>query len=262
MLVAVVPAQNEAGRITRVLHHLRTIGTDTDIILPVINGSRDNTRAEIEALAWPQVRIIHFAESLGIDVPRAVGAKVARDLGATCVLFIDGDMVGDLAGPLEDLKVTIMTGADLALTNCYPFFTRHSRLASLVLAFRRKLNQACGLAERIGLASPSHGPTAVSRRFLFEVPLPALAIPPVGMVLAHQAGLKIQVATAVPHAKLGSAIKDEHHAELVAATIIGDCLEALRIYQGLPPSRSFLGREFLGYHPVRRWDLLLQFLAQ
>ncbi|HHY36320.1 MAG TPA: glycosyltransferase [Firmicutes bacterium] len=260
MLAAVVPAQNEEKRISQVLRCLRALGPD--VILPVVNGCTDGTLDEIGALGWPEIRVINFRPSLGIDVPRAVGAKAARDLGADCVLFVDGDMVGDLASALEDLVAAVGRGAALALTNCYPSFASFSHLTRLVLAFRRKLNKGCGLEDKIGVASPSHGPLAVSREFLFRIPLQTLAIPPVALVTAHLYNLPVEVAATIPHAKLKSAIKDDRHAQLVADTIIGDCLEALCIYQGRPPSRTYCGREFLGYHPRRRWDLLADYLEE
>jgi glycosyltransferase involved in cell wall biosynthesis len=258
MLAAVVPAQNEEKRITRVLGHLRTIGAD--LVLPVVNGCTDDTLAEIEALACPEIEVLYFGQSLGIDVPRAIGAQAARDRGADCVLFVDGDMVGNLIAPLLDLVQAVARGAALALTDCYPVFSNHSRLSRLVLGFRRRLNRRCGLVETIGVASPSHGPVAISREFLCQIPLQTLAIPPVSLVLAHRAELPIEVAASIPHAELESAIKNDHHAQMVADTIIGDCLEALCIWEGKTPSRSYLGRRYLGYHPSRRWDILADYL--
>lgn len=259
MLAAVVPAQNEEKRITRVLRHLRTVGVD--IILPVVNGCSDNTLWEIEALDWPEIKILHFSHSLGIDVPRSIGAKVARDMGAGCVLFVDGDMVGELIAPLLSLEEAIRKEVDLALTDCYPTSDYHSPLTQQVLFFRRRLNSLCGL-EELGVASPSHGPVAVSRHFLYQVPLQALAIPPLALAKAHLSQLTIRVAASIPHKNLQSAVKNDRHAHLVADTIIGDCLEALCHCMGIPPSRSFQGREYLGYHPQRRWDILADFFQR
>ncbi|NLP17546.1 MAG: glycosyltransferase [Firmicutes bacterium] len=259
MLAAVVPARNEEKRISQVLRHLRTVGAN--IILPVVNGCTDNTLAEIEALDWPEIKTLHFPQSLGIDIPRSVGAKAARDLGAGCVLFVDGDMVGELIAPLLSLEKAIRNEVDLALTDCYPSTDYHSHLTRLVLSFRRRLNLTCGL-EELGVASPSHGPVAVSRHFLYQVPLQYLAIPPVALAQAHLSQLTIRVAASIPHERLQSAVKNDRHAHLVADTIIGDCLEALCHCIGIPPSRSFRGREYLGYHPQRRWDILAEFLQR
>ena len=165
MLAAVVPARNEEKRISQVLRHLRTVGAN--IILPVVNGCTDNTLAEIEALDWPEIKTLHFPQSLGIDIPRSVGAKAARDLGAGCVLFVDGDMVGELIAPLLSLEKAIRNEVDLALTDCYPSTDYHSHLTQLVLSFRRRLNLTCGL-EELGVASPSHGPVAVSSAFFIS----------------------------------------------------------------------------------------------
>lgn len=256
MLCAVVPAQNEEKGIGMVIKSL--LNTPVDLIIPVINGCEDNTLSIVRAMKSPRIQPLCFSQALGIDVPRVAGAKYAYDHGAQAILFIDGDMVGNLTKNLVELFAAITSqGVDLALTNCYPkkpYF--QSSTAKKVLFFRKLLNQQLGLFAKIRYSSPSHGPHAVSRKFLELLPLKELAIPPVTLALAQKYDFNIKVATVIPHRKLGSPIKDSEHCQVVAATIIGDCLEAKNVYLGLPRDRTYQGRQYLGYHAHRRWDLL------
>ena len=124
MITVVVPAKNEAGRIATVLNNLSTLPIDHIIV--VTNGSNDNTMQEVLRLGIPKLQILYFQERLGIDIPRAIGAKVALALGSDVVAFVDGDMVGTFAVNLLQLIDQVMLKhSDLALTNCYPSPPRH-----------------------------------------------------------------------------------------------------------------------------------------
>jgi hypothetical protein len=254
LIVAVVPAMNEAGRISRVLNELLKLPVAA--IICVVNGSHDQTLEEATSLKNNRVKALHFKEPLGIDLPRAVGAKFALDLGAQKALFVDGDMIGISQKSLAGLCKTLDQGVDMALTNCYPGATHRYSFANRVLYFRHLLNETTGIFSQVGLASPAHGPHAVSRRLLLQVPLAELAIPPVAMVMALQAGLSIGLGAIIPHLDLASAVRNSGHGEKVGDTLIGDCLEAIHLWRGEPRKRSWGGYQFLGYHPMRRWDLL------
>lgn len=263
MLAAVVPVRNEEKRLKKVVETLMSV--PSDLIIPVINGSSDRSYNVIQQFRSARILTIHFKETLGIDIPRAIGAKTARDQGATAVLFLDGDMDGDIAENLNELLAPVNAGcADMALTDCYPqgYQASLSSLALYVLQIRQNLNRELGLPQTTGAASPSHGPHVVSRRLLETVPLRELAIPPVSLALAVKNGLKIRVGTTVPHKALGSPGKDPFHSEQTANTIIGDCLEAICVYRGEKRSRSADSVEYDGYHSQRRWDLLDNFLKQ
>ncbi|MDD4766605.1 MAG: glycosyltransferase [Desulfotomaculaceae bacterium] len=263
MIAAVIPVKDEEKRLKKTIETL--LSGPARMIVPVINGSSDSSCRIIRQIRSKRVHPLYFTEPLGIDVPRAIGAKAALDQGATAVLFLDGDMDGNIAKNLNDLISTISEKhADMVLTNCYPgdYITRPSQLAAAVLNARVSLNREIGLEETIGAASPSHGPHAVSRRFLLSVPLRELAIPPVSLALAAKRGLLVCVGTEIAHYKLGSPGKGSAHADLIAATIIGDCIEAQHVYRNTKRQRSAGSVEYLGYHRQRRWDLLDQFLAQ
>jgi glycosyltransferase involved in cell wall biosynthesis len=254
MLALVIPAKDESHRLIFLLNRLLSRQGLGNIIV-ILNGTTDDTAAEICHLAH-RLSIFHYKEALGYDIPRIVGAYYAYQAGATGVIFIDGDMVGDFIDNLLDIRQELEDGTDLVLTNCYPFITKRHPLASKGIHFRLLLNRAIGLYHKIGIASPSHGLVGVSRRFLETVPLPELAIPPVSLALAKKKNLTIKVGTAINHLDLGSKIRTSDHAKLIADTIIGDCLEAICVFKGLPRSRTYRCKDYQGYHPFRRFDLI------
>lgn len=261
MLVAVVPARNEEKRILKAVDTL--LATPLDLIIPVINGSTDQSLIMLRQIQSPRILPILFSEPLGIDIPRAVGAHAARARGATAVLFLDGDMEGDISKNLCALLDNIISGhQDMSLTDCYPDIKQAdlSPLAAHLLAERRYLNREIGLEKIIGAASPSHGPHAVSGRFLATIPLREIAIPPVSLALAARNNLRINIGTTVKHKFLGSPEKNQKHARLIAETIIGDCIEALCAFRTEKRHRIRGGIEYTGYHPERRFDLLKKFM--
>ena len=262
MLAAVVPVQNEEKRIRKTLETLLTL--PAGLIIPVINGSSDLSCEAIQKFESSKIIPLHYKETLGIDVPRAVGAHTARNKGAAVVLFLDGDMNGEIKDNLRELIRKVEEGVDMALTNCYPAENMEelSPLATKLLHVRRCLNREIGLERALGAASPCHGPHAVSNRFLQYVPLGELALPPVSLALAAKSGLKVCVGTTIPHKALGSPIKDAFHSEKIAETIIGDCLEALCVYRNEPRRRSSGTVNYDGYHSRRRLDLLDKYLNQ
>lgn len=261
MLCAVVPAQNEAGRVGKVIEKLLALPVDAAVI--VVNGSTDGTLTEVLAFREEKVKPLVFAAALGVDVPKAIGGAYALKLGAKVTLFVDGDMHLVPSEVLRHLTNAVSRGFDMALTDCYPPDQPPAAepLVQEIINYRRKLNRALGLGE-LGAASPSHGPYAVSRRFLEVVPLAELAVPPVALSLAARAGLKIGVAAQLPHAALGSPLRSPLHSLKIAATIIGDHLEALAICHGIPRSRKKGGVLYEGYNTARRWDLLFAFLRE
>ncbi|ACX53186.1 glycosyl transferase family 2 [Ammonifex degensii KC4] len=262
MLYAVVPACNEGERITRVI--LTLLAVPVDKVVVVVNGSTDDTLEKVRGFPLQRVKPLFFPEPLGHDVPRAVGALYARRYGARGVLFVDGDMAAIPVRPLRRLKEAVLNqGVDLALTDCYPPQAPPppSPVTQRLLFFRQQLNLLLGM-EHLGSASPSHGPLAVSHRFLEKVPLEELAVPPVILVYAARAGLRVEVVTSIPHKLLGSPSRGKLHSTLIAATIIGDYLEAIALATGRPRSRKQEGVYYDGYHSSRRWDLLRRFSAQ
>ncbi|OPX85144.1 MAG: Glycosyl transferase family 2 [Pelotomaculum sp. PtaB.Bin104] len=262
MIAAVVPVRNEGQRLKKTFETL--LSTPVDLIIPVINGSTDDSLLIAQQIQ-PRSLPVYFHDPLGIDVPRAIGAKIAWDRGARAVLFIDGDMDGAISKNLCELLDHVTYGHfDMSLTNCYPEKVPEglSTLALHLLKERRRLNKKIGLVQEIAVASPCHGPHAVSRRFLNVIPLKEIAIPPVSLALAAKNGLKVNIGANICHKDLGSPEKDPRHSHLIAETIIGDCIEALHVYRGEKRSRRRGQIEHNGYHLERRWDLLNDFIRK
>ena len=85
MIAAVIPVKDEERRLKKTIGTLLSI--PLDIIIPVVNGSSDGSCSIINRVHSKRIQPLYFIESLGIDIPRAVGAKIALDLGATVTLF-------------------------------------------------------------------------------------------------------------------------------------------------------------------------------
>ncbi|MGF7185232.1 glycosyltransferase involved in cell wall biosynthesis [Desulfitispora alkaliphila] len=259
MSAIVIPARDEAGRILILLNQILSYSAFNPIVV-VINGSIDNTAAEVLSLNSLKVKALYFSDALGYDIPRAIGAHYAYNQGAHSVIFVDGDMVGDILHNLIEIDAALNSGVDLALTNCYPYITKRQPLSASTLKFRQLLNKKLGLYQNIGLATPSHGLSGVSKRLMDNCHFSTFAIPPTLLSIAKLNNLTVKVATAVPHLHLGSKVRGSIHARKIAHTIIGDCIEAKCIYDGTPRTRNYLGFDYIGYNNQRRFDLLEKYL--
>jgi glycosyltransferase involved in cell wall biosynthesis len=261
LITIVIPAKNEAGRITTVLQNVATLPIDHIIL--IVNGTTDTTFQEVLELPIDKLQLIYFHECLGIDVPRAIGAKIAYSLGSDVILFVDGDMVGTFNENLVELIEGIqLKHLDMALTNCYPSPPRHIERYNPTFQWRSNVTKELGLDKKLGLATPAHGPHAVSRRCLETIPLHEFAIPPVTLALARLNKLRIDVATTIPHYRLGSSVKNYIHSNKIIDTIVGDCLEAVAAFHGKPRTRQWQNKTYSGYNASRRFDLLDLFLGK
>lgn len=261
MISAIIPLKNEAGRATILLQNLALLPIDHIIL--ILNGCCDATAYETISLKMPNLHFFYFRESLGIDIPRAIGAKAALALGSDAALFIDGDMIGTFnKNLLELIDAVTVKKIDLALTDCYPTPVRNIGRCNPAFRWRLKLNQELSLDQKINIASPSHGPHAVSKKFLTTVPMHEIAIPPVALAIAKRQRLQIGIGTTIPHAYLGSAAKDARHTARIIDTIVGDCIEAIAANKGEARSRCWQGKLYLGYHQERRFDILDEFLTK
>ncbi|MBS4008415.1 MAG: glycosyltransferase [Clostridium sp.] len=264
MFAAVVPVHNEELRVGGLLRRLLALPSITKIFV-VENGSNQSTQAEVESVYHEntaKISVLRFKEALGIDVPRAIGAKLVYESTAAHALFIDGDLVGEITSQLSEiLAKTAAESPDLALVNCYPQSPPIETLNEPLFFFRRLLNKELGIYNDIGIASPSHGPHLVSRRLLSLTPWEDFCVPPTLLVHASFANLDIRIVGEIPHICLGSQIKNSTHSKQIVDTIAGDCLEALALAKKETRSRNYEGKAYLGYHKKRRLDLLQQFLA-
>jgi len=262
MISVVIPVKNEEENIKKTLDNCKCLPIDNIIV--VLNGCTDNSLEIVRSHTLRDyIRIIEFTEPLGIDVPRAIGAAFAYKNNASAVLFLDGDMQGNICRHLKELVIAVtLDNIDMALTNCYPYITTRPAIASTVLSYREKLNRSLGVFAQLGLASPSHGPHAISRRLLQTIPWKALAVPPLSLAMAVQANLNVKVVTSVAHNLLLSPLRDDNHSILIAETIIGDCLEALNYLGGKPVAREDNGIFYLGYHPYRKFQVLEEYVKE
>lgn len=254
MFAVVIPAKNEEKSILATLTTILRL--PVRYIILVINGCTDQTFELARSIPDTRLHILYFSDPLGIDIPRAIGALYARHIRAKGLLFVDGDMSGDIYQNLLTLLSSVESGVDVALTNCYPYIPHRQKLANLVLKFRSRLNRELDLFKSLGLATPTHGPHALSQRALHALPLEAIAIPPLTLYWAKKIDLSIKVATSIPHESLHSPRKHRRHARLIAETIIGDCLMGLALIQNEAPTRSIGKHKLIGYHLERRFDLL------
>lgn len=250
----IIPAKNEAENISIVLKNTSLL--EPDIIVVVVNGSTDHTLEKTFYHDNAGIHIIEFKEPLGVDVPRALGAKYAYLWGAEIVIFIDGDMVGNIGPAVQGLISGVRKGTDLALVNCYPYITHRVEIVEKMLDFRRLLNQELGLFRTLGVASPSQGPHAVSRRLLEKIGFKPLAVPPMELALAKIANMEIQVHAALPSIFLEAGVKSQGHIKAITETIIGDCVEAINHLRGSTRKRSWEETIYTGYNKERRFDLL------
>lgn len=260
MISVVVPVKNEETGIAKTLDNCLNLPVNEVII--VLNGCTDNSHEIIKNHPLlKKFEILLFTQPLGIDIPRAVGAAYAYSKNCSGVLFLDGDMQGNISSQLGEL-ITAVTqeDVDMALTDCYPYLSTRTSIANTVLEYREKLNKTLGLIKELGAANPCHGPHAVSRRALETIPWRAFAIPPLSLAMAVENQLKVKIATSIPHNMLLSPLRNDDHSIYIAETIIGDCLEAICHIKGLPPSREDNGIYYLGYHPERKFGVLEEFV--
>lgn len=104
----IIPAQNEESTLPKVLEETAKL-SPIEIIV-VVNGSIDQTVTIAQRF---NCRVIHFEESLGNDLGRAIGAYYAQ---GDLLLFIDAD----IPIPAEQLRLFITAieqGSDLALND-------------------------------------------------------------------------------------------------------------------------------------------------
>lgn len=259
MIYTIVPVKNEAKKIINTLDIL--LPTKSGKIIVVLNGCEDGSLELVKEFNHDRVDYIYFNKPLGVDVPRAVGGFIAVEEGADGVVFVDGDMDGDIGINVDEIIHSLdEKKVDMALTDCYPDGISKSTMANMLLSFRRQLNTELCIFDTIGFGVPNHGPHGISRRLMDKIPISELSIPPVSLALAVKHHLKIDIATSIPNHCLQSTIRDEFHANQMAKTMIGDYIEALQVYKELPRTRGYDGITFTGYHKNRRFDLLELFM--
>jgi len=257
----VVPAYNEELKIQQVLENLLT--SNNNHIIVIVNGCTDNTLQKAKEMVDrdARVKIFNFKEKLGIDIPRAVGAKIALEYGVNAVGFVDGDMSGMFIQELEEIFSKVVTKTlDLSLANCYDNqniqFAIKEKHRHEVFEWRALLSRKFGIAEILGIASPMHGPHVISSELISKIPLEYLAIPPAVLAFAIKNNYKVGIGASINHCRLRSTWRHGSHNTDINDTIIGDCIYALNLYEGKVLNRIQDNHNYDGYHSTRKFEYL------
>jgi hypothetical protein len=240
-ICVVVPVNNEAVTLPAVLTELKALPFPAQIIC-LINGCQDdsfNIATEFD------VEIHECSTDLGHDIGRAWG--VSDHEAYDIYLFTDADLIVK-AADLAVFVYAVAGGVDVAL-NDFSHWDDAKRLLHPVNLCKAFLNITLGQSE-LGSSSLTAIPHALSRRALTAIGSSTLACPPLALVKAKLAGLKIAAVHFVDVTAVNPRRYHNRAPGSLTDLIIGDHLEALGYLQ------TKLGAR--GWFPdnMRRRDLL------
>ncbi len=219
---AVVTVRNEEAAIRQVLRELALLPLDDAIV--VINGSSDHSFKY--AREFEGVTIVHEPSALGLDVGRALGAKMTD---ADIVLFMDGDFPVP-APELAAFLYAVDQGVDVALNDVMPYLSSFAHWDA-VSRVKQFLNSALG-REDLGANSLTCIPHALSRKAIQTIGVQTLAVPPKAQAAALNARLMaVAVASINVFAKNRRRKQNTGADNPVARLILGDHIEALHSLQ-------------------------------
>jgi glycosyltransferase involved in cell wall biosynthesis len=254
LIYVIIPCKDESRTIKKVVYEADN--SCADKILVVENGSADNSLNIIKKINSEKLNVVSFNLSLGHDVPRAVGLLYSLMSGGTGFVFIDGDMSGVTSKDINSIIHCLNKGSDLVLTDCYPDSLKLSELALGVLFYRKKLNTALGIYDKIKYATPSHGPHGVSVRLGGSIPPEFLCTPPDLLYYAAKNDYNIKIGLKKAHIKLGSQSRSEEHNLKISETIIGDCVSVINLLSSGSRTRVYKNINYDGFNSERRLDIL------
>lgn len=219
-LSVIIPAQNEAATLRQVIREVRKI--EPEEIIVVVNGSHDQTA---KLAITEGAMTIQFAESLGNDVGRAIGAMAAS---GDIALFIDGDFVLP-ARDLYPYARAVSEGIDVAFNDLNHYLhLRHplNPVTSCKYAVNLALNR-----KDLGVASLVAVPHAMSRKAMEAAGFAALASPVVAHVKAALAGCHMDSVYRTEVDQINRIRPEQHFSSIgyppAVKRIIGDHLEGL-----------------------------------
>ncbi|UJF32085.1 glycosyltransferase family 2 protein [Paenibacillus hexagrammi] len=219
-IAAVVTVRNEEDSITGVLGELSRLPLQELIV--VINGSTDRSFALVRQNRL--ATIIHYPDSLGHDIGRAIGAKQTT---ADMVLFLDGD-IPVKAEQLVPFIRAIDLGADVALNDVSPYigsFAYHDGVTMM----KEFLNHIQGKPQ-LRANSMTAIPHMLSRHAIERIGPANLAVPPKAQALAAQLGLSIVAPASVDVIKGNKVTRmNTGVSNPVSSMILGDHMEALHM---------------------------------
>lgn len=244
ILSIVIPVHESASRLPATIAALYRWPAVREVLV-VANGVPHQT---LVLLRKTQARILYYAQPLGHDVGRAIGAMHAT---APYILFLDADIPFTIA-ELRPFLQAMRTGSDIAL-NSYPLTTTN-RYDHSTAVVKRALNLALDRAD-LGASSMTTVPHAIRRSALQRVSVEYLAIPPVFQAHAVLAGLRVDVAAYVQVGQRNRLRKAGSYPYSVHDLILGDHIEAIHhLLQEQGPRGAFpdtIRRRHLVLHPHR-----------
>ncbi|SFE15324.1 Glycosyl transferase family 2 [Paenibacillus algorifonticola] len=217
-VAAVVMAMNEEESIPRLLGQLERLPLQEIVI--VVNGSTDTTAVKVRESG--RAVLIHYAEALGHDVGRAVGARTTV---SDIVLFVDADILV-AAEQLLPFIEAVAGGMDIALNNLSSYMGSFSGRDE-VMMLKEFVNRSVNRPD-LTVNSLTAVPHALSRKAIQTIGAAELAVPPKAQVIALQHGLKVGTASMVDvitHNRLRPG--NVGMGNQMARLIVGDHLEAL-----------------------------------
>jgi glycosyltransferase involved in cell wall biosynthesis len=216
LVSVIIPAANERRTIRGVIREASRVHPSSEVIV-VANGSTDGT---LEIASHCGARVVSYSHSLGHDVGRAIGAKMAR---GQVLLFTDADFV--ISGKeLKPFVSAVLKGADIAL-NRYQGPTGKSKVHSVILS-KHALNIAVARPDLSG-SSMTAIPHAISRRALEAVGADTLTVPPLALAKAILYGLNVRAVEYVDVGRRNRRRRQRQRSNPLEALIVGDHLEAM-----------------------------------
>jgi len=212
----IIPAMNEARTIAKAIAAARGIHPRCEVIV-VANGSADGT-AEIARSCGALV--ISYAEPLGHDVGRSIGAEAAK---GEILLFTDGDLILSTS-QLRPFVRAVSSGVDVAL-NDYSGPVHRSQPHPVVLS-KHVLNIMLHRPDLKG-CSMTAVPHALSRKAFQVLGSALLSRPPAAQVLAVLEGLRVAPVHMVPVGKLNAVRRKLDGRDPLQQLVVTDHLEAV-----------------------------------
>jgi glycosyltransferase involved in cell wall biosynthesis len=254
VIYTIIPCFNEVSSIEKVLN--AAVNSDTDKVLVVDNGSTDGSTDVIKNYSLNKVDLLYFNTPLGHDIPKAAGLFYSLLDKGEHFIFVDGDMIGVNSKDINSIILSLKSGLDLSLTDCYYDGTTPSGLAQYVLHFREILNSKLNLFDKIKYSTPSHVPHGISKKLAASLPLEYTAIPPLLLSYAAKNNFNIDIGLKKLHKDMVDDNKSSQHALTMCETLIGDCISGLSFIKDKPLIRKYKEIDFVGYHRNRRFDIL------
>lgn len=218
VLSVIIPAMNEEKTISAVVREALRICRDAEVIV-IVNGSTDRT-AKVAKRAG--ARVLTYAEALGHDGGRRVGAAAAR---GQVLLFTDAD----IAIPAEHLAPyvqAVLKGTDVALNDYHGPVTRSP--VHPVVEAKHMLNSILARSDLRG-ASMTAIPHALSRHGLEVIGISSLEIPPLAQAKAVIGGLRVRAVHHVPVGRMNAVrIRKRSGPDPLSQVVLNDHLTAIR----------------------------------